>query len=156
MISYGSEVIVDRPHAEVAAYIVDPSTHRAWMGDVADIEALTAGAVGVGSRYRYLIKKGSMAINLTMRVVTLSDRAVEYATEPGGPLDWQAKIGFEPIDAGRTRVTSTGSISMRGLRRLLEPFMAREVRSGEAAELTALKGVLEAPSGARDLAVAGA
>lgn len=146
MITYGSEVIVDRPYAEVAAYIVDPATHREWMSDVAGIEVLTAGAVGVGSRYRYLIKKGPMALNLTTRVAALSDRGIEYQTEPGGPLDWQARISFEPIDPTHTRITSTGTMAMRGLRRLLEPLMAGEVRSGEAAELTALKSLLEAHS----------
>ena len=146
MITYGSEVIVDRPHAEVASYIVDPATHRAWMSDVAGIEVLTAGAVGVGSRYRYVIKKGPMALSLITRVAALDDRAVEYQTEPGGGLDWQARIAFEPIDATHTRVTSTGTMAMHGLLRLLEPLMAGEVRSGEAAELTALKGLLESAS----------
>ena len=156
MIGYGSEVIVDRPHAEVAAYIMDPSTHREWMSDVAGLEVLTPGAVGVGSRYRYLIKKGPMALNLTTRVAALSDRSVEYQTEPGGPLDWQARISFEPIDPTHTRVTSTGTMTMRGLLRLLEPLMAGEVRSGEAAELTALKGLLEAHSPARHATKVGA
>ena len=54
MITYDSEVIIDRPRAEVAEFVVDPSTHREWMGDVADIEVLTPGAVRVDSRYRYL------------------------------------------------------------------------------------------------------
>ncbi len=143
MISYQSELVIDRPHADVAAFIVDPETHRAWMGDVAEIEALTPGRPAVGSRYRYLIKKGPMSIKVTMRVDALTDRSVEYQTEPGGPLDWQARITFEPIDATHTRVASAGAIGMRGIRRLLEPLMAGEVRSGEAAELVALKGVLE-------------
>jgi hypothetical protein len=156
VITYGSEVIVDRPHAEVAAYIVDPATHQAWMGDVAGIEPLTPGNAGVGSRYRYVIKKGPMSISLTMRIAALSDREVAYQTEPGGTLDWQARITFEPIDAMHTRVGSTGTMGMRGIRRLLEPLMAGEVRSGEAAELTTLKRVLESRPIAQDAVTPGA
>lgn len=148
MITYDSEVVIDRPQAEVAQFAVDPSTHREWMGDVADIEVLTPGAVRVDSRYRYLIKKGPMSTRLTMRVAALDQGAVEYRTEPGGPLDWQARLGFEPIDGGRTRVTSAGKMVLRGWRRLIEPLMAGEVRSGEAAELTALKRILESRSDA--------
>ena len=144
MITYESEVVIDRPRAEVAAYIVDPSTHAVWMGDVAGIERLTPGEPGVGSRYRYSIRKGPASFGVTMRVLRLDDDAVEYQTEPGGTVNWHALIGFAPIDAERTRVTSAGEFSLGGIRRLLEPFMAGELRSGEAAELVALKTALEA------------
>ncbi len=144
MIKYASDIVVDRPHAEVAAYIVDPSTHGDWMGDVAGVENLTPGKTGVGSRYRYAIRKGPMSIDLTLRIAKLDDEAIEYVTEPGGAINWAARIEYEPVDESRTLVRSTGQISLNGIRRLLEPLMAGEVRSGEAAELVALKRVLEA------------
>jgi hypothetical protein len=115
------------------------------MGDVVSVEPLTAGDLAVGSRYRYSIRKGPMAVEVVSRVASLEPgRRVEYVTEPGGSLDWNASLTFEALDASRTRVTSAGEIGLRGLRRLLEPLMAGEVRSGEAAELVNLKKVLEA------------
>jgi carbon monoxide dehydrogenase subunit G len=146
MIKYEAEVLIERPQPEVAAYIVDPSTHGEWMGDVAGVENLTPGEVGVGSRYRYGIRKGPMAIDLTLRVAKLDDEAIEYVTEPGGAINWAARIEYEPVDKQRTRVRSTGQMSLNGIRRLLEPLMAGEVRSGEAAELVALKRILESRS----------
>jgi uncharacterized membrane protein len=144
MIKYESNVIIERPIDQVAAYVVDPDTHGEWMTDVRSVEHLTDGPVAVGSRFRYGIRKGSMAINLTFRIVRLDGSATEYETEPGGPLDWSSRITYERVGDGRTRVTSAGQISLYGVRRLLEPFMAGEVRSGEAGELEALKRVLEA------------
>lgn len=146
MIKYASDIVVDRPLAEVAAYIVDPTTHAEWMGDVAGVENLTPGNTGVGGRYRYAIRKGPMAIDLTLRIAKLDDEAIEYITEPGGAISWAARIAYEPVDPGRTLVRSTGQMSLNGIRRLLEPLMAGEVRAGEAAELVALKRVLESRS----------
>jgi carbon monoxide dehydrogenase subunit G len=143
MIKYESHVVVNRPVDEVSAYIVDPDTHQEWMTDVQSVEHLTDGPASAGSRFRYGIRKGSMSMNLTFRVVRLDQSAIEYETEPGGPLNWRARLGFESAGNGSTRVTSAGQISLGGVRRLLEPLMAGEVRSGEAGELEALKRVLE-------------
>lgn len=152
MIRYGSDIVVDRPRDEVAAYALDPARHSEWMGDVAGVECLTPGNTGVGSRYRYAIKKGAMSFEVKVRIDRLDMDAIEYVTEPGGPVGWKARIGFEALDAGRTRVSSTGEMSLNGFRRLLEPLMAGEVRAGEAGELAALKRVLEA----RSMAASGA
>jgi len=146
MIKYGSDIVVNRPRAEVAAYVADPDTHGEWMGDVANVESLTPGNSGLGSRYRYTIKKGPMSVDLVLRIARLDDEAIEYVTEPGGAISWAARSGFEPIDAARTRVTSTGTMSLRGIRRILEPLMAGEVRAGEAGELVELKRVMESRS----------
>jgi hypothetical protein len=135
--------MVGRPRAEVAAYIADPTTHGEWMGDVAGVECLTPGNTRVGSRYRYAIRKGPMSIDLVLRITKLDDEAIEYVTEPGGAISWAARIAYELVDHDRTRVRSTGQMSLNGIRRVLEPFMAGEVRAGEAGELVALKRVLE-------------
>jgi len=147
MISYGSDVVIDRPLEEVAAFALDPDSHTRWMGDVVSVKRLSDGELAVGSRFQYAIRKGSMSFDPTFRVTTLEPgRRIEYQSEPGGPLTWTASLEFEAVSDGRTRVSSVGRIGFRGVRRLLEPLMAGEVRSGEAAELAALKAVLERSS----------
>lgn len=144
MISYGSAVVIDRPLDEVASFALDPDSHTRWMGDVVSVKRLSEGDLAVGSRFQYGIRKGPMAFDPTFRVVALEPgRRIDYQSEPGGPLTWTASLAFEPVGDGRTRVSSTGRIGFTGVRRLLEPLMAGEVRSGEAAELEALKNVLE-------------
>jgi carbon monoxide dehydrogenase subunit G len=145
MIKYESSVTIDRPHAEVAAYVIDPDRHREWMDDVASVEHLTPGDVRIGSRYRYGFRKGPIAFDLKFQVSALdSNGSVTFTSEPGGRIHRAARIEVEPIDPSRTRVTSSGEMSLRGVWRLLEPLMSGEIRSSEAAELIALKRVLEA------------
>jgi carbon monoxide dehydrogenase subunit G len=145
MIRYESSVTIDRPQAEVAAYVVDPDRHREWMDDVTTVEHLTPGEARIGSRYRYGFRKGPIAFNLKFRVADLdSNGNVTFTSEPGGRIHRAARIEVEPIDPNRTRVTSSGELALRGVWRLLEPLMSGEIRSSEAAELVALKRVLEA------------
>jgi hypothetical protein len=44
-------------------------------------------------------------------------------------------------------VVSSGRIRLSGIKRLAEPFMGREVRTRERAELTRLKGLVERSAG---------
>jgi hypothetical protein len=60
-----------------------------------------------------------------------------------GPVDWSGAWEVRPLDAGRTEVTAAGDMRLHGLRRLLEPLMAGEVRKSEAAELVKLRTKLE-------------
>jgi len=144
MISYGSDIVIDQPVERVASFALDPDSHTRWMGDVVNVQRLSAGDLAVGSRFQYAIRKGPMAFDPTFRVTAYDPgHRVQYQSEPGGPLAWTASLEFEAVGADRTRVRSTGRIGFNGLRRLLEPLMAGEVRAGEAAELEALKRVLE-------------
>lgn len=144
MISYQSDVVIERPLDEVSAFALDPDSHTRWMGDVVGVTRLSAGELAVGSRFQYAIRKGPMSFDPTFRVTAFEPgRRIEYQSEPGGPLTWTASLVFEALDDHRTRVSSVGRIGFGGLRRLLEPLMAAEVRAGEAAELAALKSVLE-------------
>lgn len=144
MIKYGSDIVIDRPVREVSSFALDPDSHPRWMGDVVNVKRLSDGDLAVGSRFRYAIRKGPMAFDPTFRVMAYDpDHRIEYQSEPGGPLSWTASLEFEPVGDGQTRVRSIGRIGFNGLRRLLEPLMAGEVRAGEAAELVALKQVIE-------------
>ena len=71
----------------------------------------------------------------------IGERVVFRVTHPS--LDWTAVSTLAPAGSGTT-LTYAGDLRLLGWRRLLEPFVAREVRSSEAAEAVRLKGLLEA------------
>jgi uncharacterized protein YndB with AHSA1/START domain len=145
MIRYESSITIDRPPDRTFEFLLDPAHHRDWMTDVTELETLTDGPPGVGSRFRYGIQKGSKHWTLTMRIGDYRPgELVRYQTEPGGPFDWDATFRLEPAADGATRVISFGEMRLKGLMRLIEPLMAGEVRAGEAGELVALKRSLEA------------
>ena len=142
MIRYRIEETINRPADEVFAYIGDPSRHPAWM-PVSDVRIATPGEVRVGTAVHELMKMGSRNAPFSWEVTELeAGRKLGFRTIEG-PVSWEGSYEAEPVGSGVTRVIATATVGLKGWQRLMEPFMAGEVRRGEAAELRRLKDLLE-------------
>jgi len=150
MIRYSSEVTIDRPPSAVFEALLDPGLSAEWT-PMADMSFEDAGPARVGLRGRFRLAEGPIKGMLDMEIVELDpDRRVAYrVTHP--LVDWLAVTSLRPEGAG-TRVTYAGEMSLRGWRRVLEPFMGGEVRKGEATEIRRFKALLEGDA-ARDPAL---
>ncbi|MBI2782087.1 MAG: SRPBCC family protein [Chloroflexi bacterium] len=142
MITYSSDVSINRSPGEVLDALLDPALYSKWTPMV-DVEFDGSGRPGVGTTGRFRMAEGPIKGILEMRISELDPgrRLVVTVTHP--TLDWIAISTVAPEGAG-TRLTYAGTMGLKGWRRLLEPFMASEVRNGEAAEARKLKAVLEA------------
>jgi uncharacterized protein YndB with AHSA1/START domain len=142
MISYSSDVTIDRPPHAVYEAFLDPDLYSKWT-DMVDVSFDGADPPGVGTRGRFRMAKGPIKGMLEMELTELEPdhRIVFHVTHP--ELDWTAVSTLQPAGDG-TRLTYAGELRILGWRRLLEPLMAREVRQGEAAEALRLKALLEA------------
>ena len=142
MIRYSSEVTINRSPSDVLDALLDPAMYSKWTPMV-DVEFDGPGPVGVGSTGRFRMAEGPIKGMLEMRIAELEPgrRVVVKVSHPA--LDWTSVSTVAPEGAG-SRLTYAGEIGFKGWRRLLEPFMAGEVRNGEAEEARKLKAVLEA------------
>jgi uncharacterized protein YndB with AHSA1/START domain len=142
MIHYSSQVTIARPPRAVFEALLDPELYPQWT-DMVDVSFDGADGPAVGTRGRFRLAKGPIKGMLDMELTELDpDRRVVFrVTHPS--LDWTAVSTLEPAGSGTT-LTYAGDLRLLGWRRLLEPFVAREVRTGEAAEAVRLKGLLEA------------
>ena len=142
MIHYSSEVTIDRPPHVVYEALLDPDLYPRWT-DMVDVAFDGEDAPTVGTQGRFRMAKGPFKGTLEMVLVELDTdrRVVFHVTHPD--LDWTAVSTLEPAGTG-TRLTYAGDLRLLGWRRLLEPFMGREVRQGEAEEARRLKALLEA------------
>jgi len=141
MIHYSSEVTISRPPHAVYEALLDPDLYSKWT-DMVDVSFDGASEPRVGTRGRFRLSKGPIKGPFEMEVIELEpDRHIAFqVTHPD--LDWKAVSTLEPAGIG-TRLTYAGDLRLRGWRRLLEPFVGREVRRGEAAEALRLKALLE-------------
>jgi len=55
---------------------------------------------------------------------------------------WDGTFTLEPVDGDRTRVTSSGTFKLKGLWRVLQPFLAGELQKGEKVELDKIDALL--------------
>lgn len=141
MISYESQVTVDRPPDTVFPYLVEPEKQAQWAG--LSMRPLTAGPPVQGSRMEVVFSLGPIKARI----------GLEYkAAEPGrrlafgtfsGPIRWEGEYRLEPAGASTT-LSQRGTMTFTGLWRLVEPLVGAEMKSGEIKELQKLKAVVEA------------
>lgn len=145
MIRYSSQVSINRAPGEVLDALLDADLYSKWTPMV-DVRFDGEGRPTVGTTGQFRMAEGPIKGLLRMRVAELEPgrRLVIKVSHPS--MDWTAVSTVVPDGAG-TRLTYAGEIALKGWRRLLEPMMAGEVRTGEAREAEALKAVLEAETG---------
>jgi len=142
MPSYRTSATIKRPISEVFAYLTNVSAWPKWM-NVDKTEPTDPGPPHVGSRADGIMTEGGKTIPFSIEITRLEpERFIGFRTL-SGPFDWQGGWEVRALDEHTTEVTSVGQMRMQGLRRLLEPLMAGEVRKSEAAELVKLRGILE-------------
>jgi uncharacterized protein YndB with AHSA1/START domain len=142
MVNHSDDITIDRPADAVFFFVADVNRHPSWMGGKG-ASAMTEGPVQAGYRYRYQTDEGDMELEVTdfQPGRSFSARTV------WGPFRWEGTFEVEPDGDGRSRVRSSGSLRLTGIRRILEPFMGGEVRRREREELVRLKALAEASAG---------
>ena len=142
MPSYRTSATIRRPISEVFAYLTEVSAWPRWM-NVEKTEPVDPGPPAVGSRAEGTLSEGGKSMPFSIEITRLEpDRFIGFRTL-SGPMDWQGGWEVRAVDADTCEVTSVGEMHQQGLRRLLEPLMAGEVRKSEAAELVRLRAILE-------------
>ena len=141
MISYRSQVTVDRPPDAVFAYLVEPEKQALWAD--LPMRRLTAGPLATGSRIDVTFGKGPLKVTLGLEFTDLQPpRRMAWRTF-AGPILWDGEYRVEPTSDGRTELSQEGRMRFTGFWRLLEPFVAGEIRTGEVKELEKLKAAAE-------------
>jgi uncharacterized protein YndB with AHSA1/START domain len=142
MITYGSEVLIARPPAEVWPYLVERDKQAQWS-DV-PMEPLTDGPTRAGSQMRLSFGQGPLRAALTLEISALDpDERMAFTTVSKGGIQWEGEYRLAPADDVGTRLSQQGTLRFTGLWRLVEPIVGAEIRRGEVAELEKLKAIME-------------
>ena len=128
---------------DVYAYASTFSAMPAWRGGVSEVEQLTDGPVGVGTRIRAGGRVLGRPIGIVIEVVALETGSRFAYRGASGPLRTHNIVTFERV-AGGTQATWADEIELGGMLGPLEPLMGRLVRRGYEADLVRLKAILEA------------
>ena len=140
MISYESRVVIDRPADAVYAALTDPERFPEWT-DMVDVR-FDGGPPHVGDRGQFRLASGPIKGDLAIEVIDVEpERRIVYRIDHPW-LSWRAISELTPSGGG-TELRYAGEVRLRGLRRLLEPFVAGEIRAGERTEAERLKVLLE-------------
>jgi len=139
-----TEIVIERPRAEVAAYAGDPSNAPSWYVNIKSVEWETPPPLAVGSRMAFVAQFLGRRLAYTYEVAELvvGERLVMRTAQ--GPFPMETTYTWEAVSEAATRMTLRNSGEPRGFSKLAAPFMASAMRKANRKDLEQLKAVLEA------------
>lgn len=138
-----SEIVIDRPCPEVAAYAGDPSHAPQWYVNIDSAEWLTPPAVVTGSRVAFVARFLGRRLSYTYEIVESvpGERLVMRTAE--GPFPMETTYTWQPHGTGQTRMTLRNRGEPAGFAKLAEPMLAAAMGRANRKDLAALKHRLE-------------
>lgn len=142
-VDVSTDIIIDRPRREVAAYASNPDNAPAWYVNIKSVEWETPRPAAVGSRIAFVAHFLGKRIACTYEVVEMvrDERFVMRTAQ--GPFPMETTYTSEATTTGGTRMMLRNRGIPSGFSRLVVPFMAGAIRRANRKDLAALKTLLE-------------
>ncbi|MBK8940983.1 MAG: SRPBCC family protein [Polyangiaceae bacterium] len=143
-----TEIVIERPCAEVAAYAADPDNAPRWYVNIKSVEWVTPAPLRVGSRLAFVAQFLGRRLAYTYEVVEHIPAARFVMRTAEGPFPMETTYAWEAVGEGATRMTLRNRGEPSGFSKLVAPFMAAMERANRA-DLARLKALLERSAPAR-------
>ena len=139
-----SEIVIERPRAEVAAFAADPENATAWYGKITSIEWKTAKPLALGSQIAFVARFLGRRLAYVYEVTALvpGERFVMRTAE--GPFPMETTYVWEDSPSGGTRMTLRNRGEPMGFSTLTAKLVAPAMRRANKKDLEKLKARLEA------------
>ena len=138
-----TEIEVNRPRADVAAFAMDPDNATSWYENIESVEWETARPLAVGTRIvfaaRFLGRR--LAYTYEVRELTPGERFVMSTAQ--GPFPMETTYTWEDTPSGATHMTLRNRGEPSGFASVAAPMMARAMRRANRKDLARLKSILE-------------
>jgi uncharacterized protein YndB with AHSA1/START domain len=138
-----TEIVIDRPSAEVSAYAADPSNAPSWYANIQSVEWVTSPPARVGSRVSFVARFLGRRLDYTYELAELipGERLVMRTEQ--GPFPMETTYTWSPTTDGSTRMGLRNRGRPGGFSKLMTPFMAPAMRRANRKDLANLKSILE-------------
>ena len=138
-----TEIEIDRPRNEVAAYASDPDNAAAWYENIKAVEWKSPKPFAVGSRIAFAAQFLGRRLTYTYEVKELipGERLVMSTSE--GPFPMETTYVWSDAGAGCTKMALRNRGEPSGFSKVAAPMMARAMRRANGKDLARLKQILE-------------
>ena len=139
-----TEIEIDRPRAEVAAYASDPDNATAWYENIKAVEWKSPKPVALGSRIAFVAQFVGRRLTYTyeVRAVIPGERFVMSTAE--GPFPMETTYTWQDTPSGGTKMELRNRGEPSGFSKIGAPMMASAMRRANRKDLARLKALLEA------------
>jgi uncharacterized protein YndB with AHSA1/START domain len=138
-----TEIEIEIPRADVAAYAADPDNATAWYANIEAVEWRSAPPLEVGSQVAFVARFLGRQLAYTYEILELvpGERLVMSTSE--GPFPMETTYTWDDTAAGGTRMTLRNRGEPSGFTKVGAPMMARAMRRANRKDLQRLKAILE-------------
>ena len=139
-----TEIVIERPCAQVSAYAGDPSHAPRWYANIRSVTWETPPPARLGSRIAFVAQFLGRRLVYTYEIVDLipGERLVMRTSQ--GPFPMETTYTWQPVEEARTRMTLRNRGEPVGFGKIAAPVMAAAMTRANAKDLAALKRLLEA------------
>jgi uncharacterized membrane protein len=143
LVDVQTEVDIDRPRDDVAAYAADPDHATAWYENIKSVEWKTARPLAVGSQVAFVATflGRRLAYTYAIKEFVPGERLVMSTAD--GPFAMETTYGWEDTAHGRTRMTLRNRGEPTGFSRFAAPIMGKAMRRANRRDLQRIKEILE-------------
>jgi uncharacterized membrane protein len=138
-----TEIVIDRPVAEVSAYAADPDNAPRWYANITAVEWKTTPPVQQGSLVAFVAHFLGQRLAYTYEVAEHSsgDRLVMRTQE--GPFPMETTYTRAEEATSSTRMTLRNAGESGGFSGVAAPFLAVAMRHANRKDLFDLRAILE-------------
>ena len=134
---------IERPIADVFAYVSDPTTFPRWNSAVQSVSETAPGEDGVGATYTMQRQLPGGPAENGLEVME-RNRPTDFTIRTtSGPTPFTYRYSFS-AEAGATVVELAAEVELGGLAGALGPLASRAVKRGVDSNFADLKRILEA------------
>jgi uncharacterized protein YndB with AHSA1/START domain len=141
-----TEMVIDRPPAQVAAYAGDPSNAPRWYVNIKSVEWKTPPPMRIGSQLAFVAQFLGRRLAYTYEVIDLVPGRRLVMKTAQGAFPMETTYTWEPVGEGQTRMTLRNRGEPAGFSKIAAPFMAAAMRRANRKDLALLKTLLERPA----------
>jgi hypothetical protein len=138
-----TEIEIDRPRSEVAAFAGDPGNAPKWYVNIKAVEWKTPPPLQVGSLLAFVAHFLGRRLEYTYEITELVPESRLVMRTAEGPFPMETTYTWEAVGEQRTRMTLRNRGEPRGFSKILGPIMAAAMRRATHKDLVRLKALLE-------------
>lgn len=138
-----TEIVIDRPEEEVAAYVANPDNAPDWYVNIKSAEWKTPKPLAVGTQVAFTAHFLGRKLEYTYEFTEYIPNKKLVMRTAQGPFPMETTYEWEALDDHHTRMTLRNYGSPSGFSALFARFMAGAMRKANTKDLQNLKRILE-------------
>jgi uncharacterized membrane protein len=138
-----TEIEIQRPRDEVAAYASDPDNATSWYENIEAVEWETPRPVQAGSRIVFVARFLGRTLSYTYEIRELVPAERLVMSTAQGPFPMETTYEWSGAGDGVTRMSLRNRGSPTGFKSVAAPLMSRAMRRANEKDLRRLKEILE-------------